>query len=218
MKNTRKKCMVLCLASVLGIGTIGEAYSYFTNVTDPKRNVFSIAEGGTEQTKGEIIEEGWDAIKDSGEVTDLQPGEIITKDPKYKSAANYPTYVYAEVTVPAVKSTAGDTIKIGDETAGPKTPYVTLLGVGDHWTLLGTDDTTTDGAVLYVYGYQEELPALGMTETIFTSFQVADFTEFPAEESAQQIDVTVRTVQAYGQSVPSLDNYKTLFGQNDNLS
>ena len=94
---------------------------------------------------------------------------------------------------------------------------MTLQDVGSKWTLLGTDKDSVDGEIVYVYGYTDEVPANGETEAIFNSFKMADFSKFPESETNQQIDIKARTVQTQGQSAPSLDNYKTLFGANDNL-
>lgn len=217
MKLNKKKLATTLLCGALMTSAIGGAYSYFTNSTDTKENTFTIANGGNASDKGLIIEEEWDKIKDTDEVKNIQPGATLVKDPKFKSNANYSTYVYAEVTVPAVKSSAGDTIKIGGTVPVAKTPYMTLQDVGSKWTLLGTDKDSVDGEIVYVYGYTDEVPANGETEAIFNSFKMADFSKFPESETNQQIDIKARTVQTQGQSAPSLDNYKTLFGANDNL-
>lgn len=217
MKLNKKKLATTLLCGALMTSAIGGAYSYFTNSTETKENTFTIANGGNASDKGLIIEEEWDKIKDTDEVKNIQPGATLVKDPKFKSNANYSTYVYAEVTVPAVKSSAGDTIKIGGTVPVAKTPYMTLQDVGSKWTLLGTDKDSVDGEIVYVYGYTDEVPANGETEAIFNSFKMADFSKFPESETNQQIDIKARTVQTQGQSAPSLDNYKTLFGANDNL-
>lgn len=217
MKLNKKKLATTLLCGALMTSAIGGAYSYFTNSTETKENTFTIANGGNASDKGLIIEEEWDKIKDTNEVKNIQPGATLVKDPKFKSNANYSTYVYAEVTVPAVKSSAGDTIKIGGTVPVAKTPYMTLQDVGSKWTLLGTDKDSVDGEIVYVYGYTDEVPANGETEAIFNSFKMADFSKFPESETNQQIDIKARTVQTQGQSAPSLDNYKTLFGANDNL-
>ena len=217
MKLNKKKLATTLLCGALMTSAIGGAYSYFTNSTDTKENTFTIANGGNASDKGLIIEEEWDKIKDTDEVKNIQPGATLVKDPKFKSNANYSTYVYAEVTVPAVKSSAGDTIKIGGTVPVAKTPYMTLQDVGSKWKLLGTDKDSVDGEIVYVYGYTDEVPANGETEAIFNSFKMADFSKFPESETNQQIDIKARTVQTQGQSAPSLDNYKTLFGANDNL-
>lgn len=217
MKLTKKKIATIFLCGALMTGAIGGAYSYFTNSTDTKENVFTIANGGNASDKGLIIETEWDKIKDTDEVKNIQPGAVLTKDPKFKSNANYPTYAYAEIRVPCVKSSAGDTIQIDGSTATAKTPFMTLQDIGDKWSLLGKDIDSIDGEILYIYGYSDAIPANGQTEAIFNSFKMADFSKFPESETNQHIDVKVRTVQTQGQTIPSLNNYKSLFGANDNL-
>ena len=217
MNLNKKKLATTLLCGALMTSAIGGAYSYFTNSTDTKENTFTIANGGNASDKGLIIEEEWYKIKDTDEVKHIQPGATLVKDPKFKSNANYSTYVYAEVTVPAVKSSAGDTIKIDGTVPEAKTPYMTLQDIGNKWILLGSDKDSVDGEIMYVYGYTDEVPANGETETIFNSFKMADFSKFPESETNQQIDIKAKTVQTQGQGAHSLDNYKTLFGANDNL-
>lgn len=164
----KKKLLVAALCGALTVGTIGGAYAYFTNVSDTAKNTFSIVKGGKDEDKGQIPEPDWDPDK----AEELQPGEIINKDPLFVNTADYPVYVFLEISYPTVKNEdASGNIQINKANVAAKTPLVTFQTIDTNkWTKVAT--TEEDGKTTEVWGYNTILAA-----------QEADTTAFPARGS-----------------------------------
>ncbi len=194
---------LLCLSAV--IGTTG-GYAYFSGQSDRRENKLSLVKGEMEQ-KGAvtILEPEWDARKGADESygLDLQPGQEVVKDPKVRSEVDYPCWVFVELSMP----TGPATIRREDS------PYSHVTFEGDAEEYEGelellVPDVDPDGWELYmryrgkhtmeyVYGYKVPLVPHGMTNPLFGTVTVPEFTRYIGE-GYTYINVTARTVQTEG--------------------
>lgn len=166
---------LLCLSAV--IGTTG-GYAYFSGQSDVKENQLSVVRGEMGQRGAvTILEPEWDARKgaDEGYGLDLQPGQVVVKDPKVQSEVDYPCWVFVGLSMP----TGQAAIKKEDS------PYdhVTFEGDAaeyeDELELLVAEVDPSDWELYmryrgkhtmeYVYGYKVPLAPHGVTSLLFGS-------------------------------------------------
>ena len=100
---SRKKLIITSIVLVL-ILIIGGILAYFTDV-DTKTNNLKLG-----QVDIEVVETLWDQnLASSGAtgLTDLMPGQQITKDPVIHNEGASPVYVFAEVSIPTANVAVG---------------------------------------------------------------------------------------------------------------
>lgn len=187
MKKSNKVKITLATAALM-IGVIGGAYSYYSGTAATKENTFNIVAGSKDQTDAGTIEEpNWNPE----DAKDLQPGQVVTKDPKIQSNVDYESWVFMKVEVPTLTAQ-----KEGD--ADDKVYDAVTFTKNDGWTEIKSVPSTVAGTnSVYIYGYDTKLAAHGTTTTLFDSFTVQDFTKV-ATGLTDSIDVSGTLIQTTG--------------------
>lgn len=190
----KKKLIVLALCGALTVGTIGGAYAYFTNTSETAQNAFSIIKGGKDEDKGKIPEPDWNP----DEAEELQPGEIVNKDPLFVNTADYPVYAFMEVSYPTVKADdSSGNIQIGGKNVAAKTPLVTFQTIDtSKWTQV--DKTETDGETTEVWAYNTVLAA---QDTDTTNFPTRDGKTAAEYKTAVEAFIATLTEGSYTESL-----------------
>lgn len=158
------KKKLLAITGVIGaICLVGGAYALFSGTAETKQNTFSIVPGQEQEVGAvEIIEPNWDASN----AVNLEPGQLVAKDPYAKSKADYESYIVIAVTIPKVSGKVG--------TTDGKYETFSLVGLDtSNFELLDTD--VNDARAIYYYGYKSVVTAKGQTTPLFTKIQVTNF-------------------------------------------
>lgn len=185
-----KKIKVTMLTAALAMSVIGGAYSYYSGTAKQVQNNFNIVAGqaNQENTAGTVQEPNWNADN----AKDLQPGQVVSKDPSLKSNVAYESWAFATVEIPTITAQ-----KNGD--AADKV-YDAVIPNFDttNWTLIKSSVSKKAGTnSVYVYGFNKKLPAEGKTGTLFTNFTVQDFTKV-ATPLSDSIDISGTFIQTTG--------------------
>ena len=82
---SKRKILLLALsACMVAILAVGGTLAYFTDVSDVKRNVFTVGD-----VEIELTEPNWEA-EGKEEAEDVYPGEALKKDPTVETPARTP--------------------------------------------------------------------------------------------------------------------------------
>ena len=185
-----KKIKVTMLTAALAMSVIGGAYSYYSGTAQQVQNNFNIVAGqaNQENTAGTVKEEHWDPAN----AKDLQPGQIVSKDPALQSKVAYESWAFATVEIPTI------TAQKNGDTADKVYDAVIPNFDKTNWTLIKSSVSQTAGTnSVYVYGFKKKLPAGGTTDTLFTNFTVQDFTKV-ATPLSDSIDISGTFIQTTG--------------------
>ena len=212
MSKKRIIGVAIVLALILFIGGM---IAYFTDVTDPKTNVFTLG-GDVDITLNETFSPS-DAVG-------IHPGAEVTKEPSIANASTTtPAYVFMKVTVPCYASG-------GTSTSTVDTPLYTFkkangsTGVNDGWTLVSTSSIDASSkTITYVYAYTDangmkSLAPSASTPALFNKVVLSDTLTSAQTGTAPQTPNVV--VKGYGIQVDSLGEADTpaeifaLFGNN----
>lgn len=185
-----KKIKVTMLTAALAMSVIGGAYSYYSGTAKQVQNNFNIVAGQANQidNAGTVQEPNWNADN----AKDLQPGQVVSKDPSLKSNVAYESWAFATVEIPTITAQ-----KNGD--AADKV-YDAVIPNFDttNWTLIKSSVSKKAGTnSVYVYGFKKKLPARETTGTLFTNFTVQDFTKV-ATPLSDSIDISGTFIQTTG--------------------
>ena len=185
-----KKIKVTMLTAALAMSVIGGAYSYYSGTAKQVQNNFNIVAGqaNQENTAGTVKEEHWDPAN----AKDLQPGQVVSKDPSLKSNVAYESWAFATVEIPTITAQKnGDT---ADKVYDAVIPNFDTT----NWTLIKSSvSKKAETNSVYVYGFKKKLPKGGTTGTLFTNFTVQDFTKV-ATPLSDSIDISGTFIQTTG--------------------
>lgn len=185
-----KKIKVTMLTAALAMSVIGGAYSYYSGTAKQVQNNFNIVAGQANQkdNAGTVQEPNWNADN----AKDLQPGQVVSKDPSLKSNVAYESWAFATVEIPTITAQKnGDT---ADKVYDAVIPNFDTT----NWTLIKSSVSKKAGTnSVYVYGFKKKLPKGGTTGTLFTNFTVQDFTKV-ATPLSDSIDISGTFIQTTG--------------------
>lgn len=185
-----KKIKVTMLTAALAMSVIGGAYSYYSGTAKQVQNNFNIVAGQANQkdNAGTVQEPNWNADN----AKDLQPGQVVSKDPSLKSNVAYESWAFATVEIPTITAQKnGDT---ADKVYDAVIPNFDTT----NWTLIKSSVSKKAGTnSVYVYGFKKKLPKGGTTGTLFTNFTVQDFTKV-ATPLSNSIDISGTFIQTTG--------------------
>lgn len=214
MKRNKLITTAVILTIVLAIGGI---IAYFTD-TDTVANNLKLG-----KVSIEVLEPGWDAVLGNAEgLTNIIPGQEITKDPKIHNKGNSSVYVFAEVTIPTAKVAVGN-----DGTVSADAIELYGYTLNDGWIQFGEpvvtapDATTGIGSkkIKLAYGSATEMTSLaadGNTPVIFKDSKITlkDIKEnntilaTDGYKSVQDKDANI-TIKAYGIQTEEIGNDKS---------
>ena len=178
-----KKKISALIGVVATVALVGGAFAYFSGTAEQKQNAFSVVAGEQDEDGAiEIDEPGW--VPEDAE--DLEPGQIVTKDPSVKSNVDYDGWIIVKVTSPKIEAS------MTKDGAASKLEAFDYLGLSSDYELLKTEDG--DDAVVYYYGYKNILTAGGQTSALFNKIQLKDFARIDAAQEGS-VDVDAAIVQ-----------------------
>lgn len=236
--SKKNRVLAILLLAALAIAAVGGAYAYFTATTQTQRNTFTIVEGGGDENVGNIDEPDWDP--DDPSHWQLQPNEIVNKNPSYVHQADWEALVFMTVTVPVVEQTDVDadnmqvkqaTLTAGfplvlinhewninyinaltDQVKGNLSP---LKGDSSKWALIGCD-TSDPTKLQYLFGYKDVVKKGDRTESCFDRFQVLNFNKYynpdnNTQDNPLNCDVQCHVIQKEGYDGATLAVFKEVF-------
>lgn len=206
MKKKVVKALILC--GVLGILGVGGTMAYLTDY-DSTVNEFTVG-----KVDIELKEPNWKPEDN----TQIEPTEVINKDPQVKNIGVNDAFVYLEVSIP----TANVITAQADGTRVDKknTELFSFTKKAD-WTQI--DARTVDGYRVYTFCYNKILKKDQTTSTLFDTVTFANIVEGQLE--LQKLDIPVRayaiqTVNTGGDSgsIPKQAEvaFAKYYHQNDN--
>lgn len=193
-KMKKSKIAMLALCGVLACGSaVGGAYSLYTATSTVTENQFTIKAGKLHETNqdkvGVIEEDQWNPENAKA----MMPNQVVAKNPKFISSAEYEAWCILKVTVPT------ENMKIAGESTAKPYELVSLQGIDtENWTSLKTITSSRAGNdSVYYYGYNVPLEKGEETTELFTSIKVPDISELTTNVT-DTVNVTAFLVQTVG--------------------
>ena len=123
----------------------------------------------------------------------MMPNQVVAKNPKFISSAEYEAWCILKVTVPT------ENMKIAGESTAKPYELVSLQGIDtENWTSLKTITSSRAGNdSVYYYGYNVPLEKGEETTELFTSIKVPDISELTTNVT-DTVNVTAFLVQTVG--------------------
>ena len=181
MKRTTAKALVItgaiCLATVGGV-------SAFLTDYDKATNQFTVG-----KVDIDLNEPSWKPE----DHTKLEPGEVISKDPKITNTGTNDAFTYLEVSVPMREVTAA--LEDGTKQT-QKLQELFSFTAKDSWTRL--DSKKVGDSQVYVYTYNKILKANETTETLFDTVKFLNITEGSLDGAKLEIPVRAYAIQTTG--------------------
>lgn len=187
MKN-KKIIAGLAIAAAL-TGTIAGATAYFSGTADTVHNEFSYVVGENDQNGAiEIVEPDW--VPE--EAVELEPGELLGKDPSVISKVAYDGWVVVKVTSPKISADLA-----ADENGNYEYSMLEAFSYVDldetNYTLLKTVDNTDN--IVYYYGYNTILENGKQTSELFQKIKMNDFAAVQSSGSGS-VDIDAAIIQS----------------------
>lgn len=193
MKNKKLKTMLLSLGLVGTIG-VGATLAYFSDATDPVKNTFTVSKGITDLQLDELrvnSETHRPYYKDvrvtENEYKNIQPGEVLVKDPTVHINTTVPCYVFvsienknSDVLTPNLDSSKWYEVKVDENTNANLKFYVYADETGSPKVVNPTNDVYEN---LVVFNEVKVLNELGETDQ-------------PTIEGSGEINVKAAAVQS----------------------
>ena len=175
---------ILCLIAVLALA-VAPAVAYYSAKSTQKSNTFSISKGEKEEEDKALLSETlWvDGLKN------LQPGQILPKNPVVTSKVDYDARAYLGVAVPQVEGT------LEDDTKSTITDVAYIRDIGENWTLIETIPGDKNTPELQVYSYGIVLKNGESTSAAFNNIEIPDFRKF-SDNTMKSIDVQGYLIQS----------------------
>jgi predicted ribosomally synthesized peptide with SipW-like signal peptide len=204
---SKKKLVGVAIVLAL-ILLIGGVIAYFTDVTDPVTNVFTLGD----KVDIELTETAWPTA--SANALGMHPGAEVNKNPTINNVSTTtPAYVFMKVTVPYYDSNADGTVDAA----------LFSYNVNSGWTeIKSTLDTDTKFCTkVYAYGTDSAMTTLAANATTGALFDKV--TLVPTLTATQKGTAPANPnidVKAYGIQIDNLGDADTpteifaLFGNN----
>lgn len=173
MKNNMKK--ILLLTGVLCLASVGGVSAYLTDY-EKTSNQFTIG-----KVDVELKEDNWHP----DDHKKIEPGKVISKDPKIKNTGINDAYVYVEVSIPIANVTAAA------ENGGrleKREQELFSFQSKNSWTKLNAQKV--GNAQVYVFAYNKILKPQETTESVFDTVKFLNIIE--GQLDGQQLEIPVR--------------------------
>jgi len=185
---------MLAICGILACGSAaGGAYALYSGISDTMENQFTIKAGKLNESDdskiGEIEEDLWDPEN----AKDLMPNQVVPKNPKFISSAEYEAWCIMKVMIPT------KSMKIGGEDTASVYEMVTLENLdNENWTLLKAKKSDKEGTdSVFYYGYKTSLSKGDETTPLFTAIKVPNISELESNIT-DTVNVSVYTIQTEG--------------------
>lgn len=218
--------LAICLVAIVSMGTL----AWFTD-EDEITNKFYVGDTNTDADKvfgidlwetsdvngdGQITDDetkGKDTKDDEGFTYEtILPGELLDKDPYFTNTGIHGQYLRAIVTVTEADILKEAMIPKGSEVSIWDDVKMFLPGTDDKWTIEYKYYTNKDTFV-FVYYYDEVLPAGATTEKLFDAVVIP--TELTKEQAAEmdnfQINIVGQVIQ--NEHLADVTNAKEAFAK-----
>ncbi|MDO4938501.1 MAG: hypothetical protein Q4E54_00880 [Lachnospiraceae bacterium] len=177
------------LVSILGVIALfalaaAPAVAYYSAKSPTVYNHFSISKGAEEEDKATVVESNW-----TDGAYDLQPGQIVPKNPVVTSNVDYTSKAYLGVAIPQVEGIVEgeDSVSLSDA--------VYLKDIGENWELIETVPGDKNTPELQVYSYGVVLEKNESTTPTFSNIEIPNFISF-SDNKKKSIDVKGYLVQS----------------------
>jgi len=185
---------MLAICGILACGSAaGGAYALYSGISDTMENQFTIKAGKLNESDdskiGEIEEDLWDPEN----AKDLMPNQVVPKNPKFISSAEYEAWCIMKVMIPT------KSMKIGGEDTASVYEMVTLENLdNENWTLLKAKKSDKEGTdSVFYYGYKTSLSKGDETTPLLTAIKVPNISELESNIT-DTVNVSVYTIQTEG--------------------
>ena len=176
---SKRKILLLALsACMVAILAVGGTLAYFTDVSDVKRNVFTVGD-----VEIELTEPNWEA-EGKEEAEDVYPGEALKKDPTVENTGTNPCFVRVGITGWDCLIKAG----LSEQEIAYRTGNI-VGTLGENWVKYGD------------YFYYTKVMASGdITAPVFDYIVIPTDVTNPSEDQDVDyyLDVYAQAVQAQG--------------------
>lgn len=175
MKLKQRMIKIAAVCGVAGIVVLGGTTAYLTDY-DSAVNEFTVG-----KVEIDLLEPNWEP----DENVDIEPSEVISKDPQIKNIGVNDCFVYLEISVPMAEVTTAD--KEGNRVDQKLTElfsYVKDAG----WTQM--ESKTSGGYKIYTYCYNKVLKPNETTTALFDTVTFANIIE--GQLDTQHLEIPVR--------------------------
>ncbi len=175
MKLKQRMIKIAAVCGVAGIVVLGGTTAYLTDY-DSAVNEFTVG-----KVEIDLLEPNWEP----DENVDIEPSEVISKDPQIKNIGVNDCFVYLEISVPMAEVTTAD--KEGnrdDQKLTELFSYVKDAG----WTQM--ESKTSGGYKIYTYCYNKVLKPNETTTALFDTVTFANIIE--GQLDTQHLEIPVR--------------------------
>lgn len=173
MKNNMKK--VLLLTGVLCLASVGGVSAYLTDY-EKVSNEFTIG-----KVDVDLKEDNWKPDDNKK----IEPGKVITKDPKIQNVGINDAFVYLEVSIPMANVTAAE--ENGNRLEKREQELFSFQSK-NSWTKLNARKVGSNQ--VYVFTYNKVLKPQETTETLFDTVKFLNIIE--GQLDGQKLEIPVR--------------------------
>lgn len=173
MKNNMKK--ILLLTGVLCLASVGGVSAYLTDY-DKVSNQFTVG-----KVDVELTEDNWKP----DDHKKIEPGKVISKDPRIKNTGINDAYAYLEVSIPTA-----NVIAAADNGSRLEKRVQELFSFQSKasWTKLNSQKVGNNQ--VYVFAYNKTLKPQETTESLFDTVRFLNIIE--GQLDGQQLEIPVR--------------------------
>lgn len=174
-KTKKRKVKIMMLAGALCLTSIGGVSAYLTDF-EKVTNQFTVG-----KVDIEVSEDNWDPEENKK----IEPGKVVSKDPKIKNTGVNDAFVYLEVSIPMADVTAA-----ADNGTRLEKRMQELFSFESKksWTKLDSKKIGDDQ--VYVFTYNKILKPDETTETLFDTVKFLNIIE--GQLDGQQLEIPVR--------------------------
>ena len=173
MKNNMKK--ILLLTGVLCLASVGGVSAYLTDF-DHVSNQFTVG-----KVDVKLTEDNWKPDDNKK----MEPGKVISKDPKIKNTGINDTFAYLEVSIPManVMAAADNGSRLEQ-----REQELFLFESKNSWTKLSARKVGSNQ--VYVFAYNKILKPQETTESLFDTVKFLNIIE--GQLDGQQLEIPIR--------------------------
>ena len=198
-----KKKSIVISGIIAGVLLIGGAFAYFSGTAEQKQNNFTVVAGG-QAGPIKITEPEWDKLPDTNnnkipdKAEDIEPGQLVTKDPCVESICDYDGWVVMKVSVPTISAQKNTDTKDKVYDVFTLAGYDTPEGFNsDDFVALTASNsvsTATTKKSVYYYGYKKVLKAHDITPPLFKKLKMQEFVMISAAKK-DSVDIDAVIIQ-----------------------
>lgn len=182
MKQKKVKTMLLA-GSLAALLTIGGSVAYLTDV-ERTTNKFQVG-----KVDIELSEPNWN--EDDNQ--QIEPTQVIKKDPMVTNIGVNDAYVYLEVEVPMAEVITAAENGIREANGAKVYQELFTFESNNNWTLISKNEL--NNYMVYTYSYDKILSAGDATNTLFDTVTFANVVEGQIDENKYEIPVHAFAIQ-----------------------